>query len=79
MGNPVPGVEVTFSVLQGGGQVTDGLQVTGDDGRAIIGDWTLGPDAGLNQLQAVAFVQGGWVSWVAMGTDVNPKVGSGQR
>lgn len=79
MGNPVPGVEVTFSVLQGGGQVTDGLQVTGDDGRAIIGDWTLGPDAGLNQLQAVAFVQGGWVSWVAMGTDVNPNVGSGQR
>jgi hypothetical protein len=79
MGNPVPGVEVTFSVLQGGGQVSDGLQVTGEDGRAIIGDWTLGPDAGLNQLQADAFLPGGWVSWVAMGTAVNPKVGSGQR
>ncbi len=79
MGNPVPDVEVSFSVVQGGGQVSGGTQVTDGDGQAIVGDWTLGPDAGLNQLQAVAFAQEGWVSWVAMGTAVNPKVGSGQR
>jgi hypothetical protein len=77
IGNPVPGVEVSFSVLQGGGQVTDGIRVTGADGQAVAGDWTLGPEAGLNQLQAAS--SGGWVSWVAMATAVNPKVGSGQR
>lgn len=78
IGNPVPGVEVTFSVLQGGGQVADAVQVTGEDGQAIAGDWTLGPDAGLNQLEAVAFLPGGWVSWVAMGTAVTPRVGGVQ-
>jgi adhesin/invasin len=53
-GNPVPGVTVTFEVLSGGGSVTDPVQVTGENGAAFVGSWTLGPDPGENTLTATA-------------------------
>jgi plastocyanin len=52
--NPVPGVIVTFDVKSGGGSVTDPVQVTGDNGAAFVGSWTLGPDPGPNTLTATA-------------------------
>ena len=50
--NPVPGVTVTFVVTGGGGFVTGASAVTGANGVAQAGSWTLGPSAGLNTLEA---------------------------
>ena len=55
-GNPVPGVEVAFSVAAGGGSVAGASQTTGADGTATVGGWTLGPQAGEQLLAAT--VQG---------------------
>jgi plastocyanin len=52
--NPVPGVTVTFEVASGGGSVTDPVQVTGENGAAFVGSWTLGSDPGENTLTATA-------------------------
>ena len=46
--NPVSGVTVTFEVASGDGSVTGPIQVTGDNGAAFVGSWTLGPDLGPN-------------------------------
>ncbi|UCG87829.1 MAG: beta-propeller fold lactonase family protein, partial [Gemmatimonadota bacterium] len=51
-GNPVGGVPVTFTVSLGGGTITDSVQVTGADGLATLGSWTLGTTAGPNALTA---------------------------
>jgi glucose/arabinose dehydrogenase len=49
-GVPVPGVEVTFSVTEGGGRV-EGAQVQTDgDGTASPAAWVLGPTPGANRL-----------------------------
>lgn len=51
-GNPVEGMEVTFHVIEGGGSIT-GASVIGDqEGLARVGSWTLGPDPGINRLEA---------------------------
>lgn len=50
---PVPGVNVTFSVLSGGGTVSDTVVPTDADGYAEVA-WTLGPARGLNVLEASA-------------------------
>ena len=52
-GNVVPGIEVAWSVLEGGGSVSPETTTTGADGKALV-QWTLGPSAGLNRLQASA-------------------------
>jgi len=57
-GNGIPGVTVTFTVVQGGGSVTGGTQVTGSDGKATVGSWSLGPLPGTNSLAATAGVSG---------------------
>jgi adhesin/invasin len=49
-GNPVSGVNVTFAVATGGGQVTGGAQTTNASGIATVGSWTLGTTAGANSL-----------------------------
>ncbi len=68
-GNPVPGVEVTFGVTGGGGSVSGAVQTTDADGVARVGEWTLGPETGLNSLEARASaVQGSPVVFVAQGT-----------
>lgn len=50
---PVPGQQITFEVMTGGGQVVPATAVTGADGRAAV-RWTLGAAAGTQQVQAKA-------------------------
>jgi hypothetical protein len=50
-GNPVAGVPVNFAVTKGGGTVTGEDQITGGDGVATVGAWTLGKTAGDNTLE----------------------------
>lgn len=52
-GNPFSGVTVTFTVVMGGGSLTDAVRTTWL-GEARPGSWTLGPIAGLNALSAKA-------------------------
>lgn len=49
-GNPISGAAVTFTVTAGGGSVTGSPAMTGSDGVATLGSWTIG--AGSNALQA---------------------------
>jgi hypothetical protein len=49
------GVPVSFLVVAGGGEVTRASGVTDAAGEASCGDWTLGPDVGVNTL-SVALV-----------------------
>jgi hypothetical protein len=53
-GNPVPGVPVTFTVIQGTGSVTGEQQITNSEGLATLGAWTLGTGAGIQVLRATA-------------------------
>jgi outer membrane protein assembly factor BamB len=52
-GLPLPNVEVTFLVTEGGGSVEPGTALTDASGLAQT-SWTLGPAPGLNALQASA-------------------------
>ncbi len=49
-GVPVPGVEVTFAIVDGGGTVEGGVVPTGRDGTAAPSAWILGPTPGANRL-----------------------------
>jgi hypothetical protein len=51
-GQPLPGVVVMFTVASGGGAVAGTSAVTGADGTAAAGAWTLGPLPGQNTLAA---------------------------
>jgi invasin-like protein/filamin/ABP280 repeat protein/Big-like domain-containing protein len=51
-GNPLAGIPVTFRVTGGGGRLTGATPVTGADGVAAVGGWTLGQKAGANALAA---------------------------
>jgi hypothetical protein len=48
----VPGIEVTFDVTSGGGSISVRTVVTGPDGIATVGSWTLGTTPGPNTLVA---------------------------
>ena len=52
-GRPVQGQQVTFTVMIGGGSVAPSTPTTNADGEAST-NWTLGPAAGMQQLQARA-------------------------
>ncbi len=52
--NPVAGITVSYAVASGGGSVTGAAPVSGTDGLAVIGSWTLGPAPGPNSLTATA-------------------------
>ena len=66
--NPVPGVHVTFAVASGGGSVTGADAVSGADGIAAVGSWTLGGTPGENTLTAtVAGLAGSPVTFTATG------------
>jgi adhesin/invasin len=68
-GNPVAGLTVTFVVTDGGGSVVDGTQVTNSEGIARVGSWRLGPDPGVNRLEARAgSLEGSPVVFTAQGT-----------
>jgi hypothetical protein len=51
-GNLLAGAPVTFSVLSGGGRVTNGLILTNSQGIATVGSWILGPTGGAQTLAA---------------------------
>jgi hypothetical protein len=51
-GTAVAGATVTFTVASGGGSITNPVVVTGTDGIARVGSWTVGPQAGRNTLTA---------------------------
>jgi len=53
-GNPVAGTAVTFAVTGGGGSITGASAISGADGMAAVGSWTLGNTAGANSLSATA-------------------------
>jgi len=51
-GNLVADALVSFSVLSGGGRVTNGLRLTNSQGIATVGSWILGPASGVHTLAA---------------------------
>jgi len=51
-GNLVAGAQVSFSVLSGGGTVTNGLRQTNAQGVATVGSWVLGLMSGTQALAA---------------------------
>jgi hypothetical protein len=51
-GGAVAGATVTFTVASGGGTITNPVAVTGTDGIARLGSWTLGQQAGPNTVTA---------------------------
>ena len=69
-GHAVAGVQVTFSVTAGGGSITGPTEVTDVNGIAMVGSWTLGPAAGVNELKATfnTSVSRGSTIFVATGT-----------
>jgi hypothetical protein len=48
--SPVSGAAVTFTVVSGGGKITNATQITNASGIATLGSWTVGPNAGANTL-----------------------------
>jgi adhesin/invasin len=70
-GNPLPGIPVAFKVTAGGGSADGRTPVTGSDGVATVGGWTLGSKVGANTLQATISgleVSGSPVIFTATGT-----------
>jgi adhesin/invasin len=53
-GNPVNAVNVAFAAGTGGGSITGASQITGANGVATVGSWTLGQLAGTNTLTATS-------------------------
>ena len=53
-GNPVSWIPVVFSVVSGGGSLTQEVATTDSEGLATVGSWTLGTTAGSNALSASA-------------------------
>lgn len=51
-GNPLEGIPVTFKVTRGGGSLAGANPVTGADGVATVGGWTLGQKVGANTVAA---------------------------
>lgn len=73
--NPVAGVTVNFAVTTGGGSVPAGTIVTDASGVATGPQWTLGPTAGPQTLQATVLatgVAGNPVTFTATGTAGTP-------
>ena len=55
-GTPIPGVQVTFTVTGGGGSVTGATPLSGANGVATVGSWTV--QAGANTLGASVATSG---------------------
>jgi hypothetical protein len=52
-GSPLQGINVVFAVTAGGGGVVNlGAVATNNTGQATCGNWTLGPNVGLNTVRA---------------------------
>lgn len=71
LGNPVAGAEVNFAVVSGNGAATGRRALTGSDGIAAVGGWTLGDAVGSNTLRATVTgdnISGNPVLFTATGT-----------
>jgi adhesin/invasin len=53
-GNAVPGLEVIFAVVSGGGSATGLTQTTNLSGVATVGSWTIGGATGTNTMTAAS-------------------------
>jgi hypothetical protein len=53
-GNPKGGTQVTFSVISGGGSVSNTTATSGADGLVRVDRWTLGASAGTNVVRAMS-------------------------
>ena len=53
-GNPVSGAIVTFSVIAGGGSVSNTTATSDAEGIAKVARWMLGPNAGTNVVRAIS-------------------------
>jgi hypothetical protein len=74
-GNGVPGVSATFTVASGSGSITGAATVTGSNGVATLGGWTLGMAPGINTLTVFVQAAGGPViplTFTATGTATYP-------
>ena len=58
-GNAVPGVIVTFMLTGGGGSISGASVVTGANGVAMLGSWTLGGVPGTNTVTAFMQLRNG--------------------
>jgi len=68
-GQPIQGVTVKFAVTAGGGSISNATTLSGPQGRATAGAWTLGPSVGVNTV--VGSVDGvGSVQFKAEGVPV---------
>src|SRR5437660_854424 len=70
-GNPIAGVQVTFTPATGGGSATGLSQTSNASGVATVGSWTLGTAAGTNTLAAATpslTLVGSPVTFTAAGT-----------
>ncbi len=69
LNNPIPGVEVTFTVSGGGGSLSSlgatEVQLTNGSGIATVSGWILGPSVGANNLTAT--VAGNPIGFTATG------------
>ncbi len=53
-GNPIAGLAVVFTVIDGEGSITGATPTTDNDGIAALGSWTLGTKAGFDTVVAAA-------------------------
>lgn len=53
-GNPVPGIQVSFTVVSGGGSIQGGAKTADGSGVATVDSWILGPVLGQQLLRASA-------------------------
>jgi hypothetical protein len=51
---PIAGLTVTFTVVDGGGNITGATALTDAQGVATLGSWTMGPAPGANHIRATA-------------------------
>jgi hypothetical protein len=65
--NPLAGVQVTFAVTSGGGNVTGATATTNASGIATVGSWVMGSPGALNTLSATAAGAGTPASFSAAG------------
>ena len=73
---------MTFKVTGGGGSLDGANPVTGSDGVAIVGGWTLGKKVGANTLEATLSgldVSGSPVVFTATGTPGPVTAGTSAR
>jgi hypothetical protein len=72
-GNPVDSVAVTFAVVSGGGTIGAESAITGIDGVAGAGSWTMGPEPGENAVTAtVAGLASGPLTFTATARPPSP-------